>query len=61
MCEECKKIYFKDLFNNYCSNFKKNYLCNLLAPNENKKYFLATYVSQHCESFFNQTIPYKLL
>ena len=60
ICEECKKIYFKDLFNNYCSHCKENYLCNLLTPNENKEYFLATYASPHCESFINKTIPCKL-
>ena len=60
ICEECKKVYFKDLFNNYCSNCKENYLCNLLSPNENKECFLATYSSPHCESFINKIIPCKL-
>ena len=60
VCSECKKVYLKDLFNNYCSVCKETYLCSLLSPNENKECFLATYCNPHCESFINKTIPCKL-
>jgi hypothetical protein len=57
ICEECKKVYPKDLFNSYCSFCKENYLCNILAPNANKEYFMATYSNPHCDSFVNKSIP----
>ena len=60
VCSECKRVYSKDLFNNYCSHCKESYLCSLLGPNENKECFLATYTNPHCESFINKTIPCKL-
>ena len=60
ICEECKKVFLKDLFNNYCLYCKESYLCSILSPSENKDYFLATYASPHCESFINKTIPCKL-
>ena len=60
ICEECKKVFFKDLFNNHCCYCKENYICSILTPSENKDYFLATYSSPHCESFINKTIPCKL-
>ena len=60
ICEECKKVFFKDLFNNHCCYCKENYLCAILTPSENKDYFLATYTNPHCESFINKTIPCKL-
>ena len=60
ICEECKKVFFKDLFNNHCCYCKENYLCSILTPSENKDYFLATYSNPHCESFINKTIPCKL-
>jgi hypothetical protein len=56
ICEECKKVYPKDLFNSYCSFCKENYLCNILAPNANKEYFMATYSNPHCDSFVNKPI-----
>ena len=56
ICEECKKVYPKDLFNNYCSFCKENYLCNILAPNANKEYFMASYSTPHCDSFVNRAI-----
>ena len=60
ICEECKKVFSKDLFNNYCLYCKENYLCSVLSPSENKDYYLATYTSPHCESFINKMIPCKL-
>ena len=57
ICEECKKVYPKDLFNSYCSFCKENYLCNILAPNANKEYFIASYSNPHCDSFVNRAIP----
>ena len=57
ICEECKKVYPKDLFNSYCSFCKENYLCNILAPNTNKEYFMASYSNPHCDSFVNKAIP----
>ena len=57
MCEECKKVYPKDLFNSYCSFCKENYLCNILAPNANKEYFVASYSNPHCDTFVNKAIP----
>ena len=57
ICEECKKVYPKDLFNSYCSFCKENYLCNILAPNANKEYFMASYSNPHCDSFVNKAIP----
>ena len=60
ICEQCKKVFCKEFFNSYCSYCKENYLCNILAPNENKECFLATYSSPHCESLINKIIPCKL-
>ena len=60
VCSECKKVYLKDLFNNYCSSCKESYLCSLLGQNENKECFLVTYCNPHCETFINKTIPCKL-
>ena len=60
ICEECKKVYIKDLFNSYCTYCKENYLCSILSPSENKDYFYVTYTSPHCESFINKIIPCKL-
>ena len=56
ICEECKKVYPKDLFNSYCPFCKENYLCNILAPNANKEYFMASYSTPHCDSFVNKAI-----
>ena len=60
VCEECQKVFLKDLFTNYCSNCKEIYLCSILSPTENKDYILATYSNPHCETFINKTIPCKL-
>ena len=60
ICEECKKVFDKDLFNNYCLYCKESYLCSILNPNENTEYYLATYSSPHCETFINKTIPCKI-
>jgi len=57
MCEECKKVYPKDLFNSYCSFCKESYLCNILSPNANKEYFMVSYLTPHCDSFVNRAIP----
>ena len=29
ICEECKKVFTKDLFNNFCPSCKENYLCGI--------------------------------
>ena len=60
ICEECKKVFLKDLFNNYCTYCKENYLCSILGPTESKENYLVTYSSPHCESFINKIIPCKL-
>ena len=60
ICEECKKVYFKDLFNTYCSYCKEIYLSSYLEPHENKEYFMATYSSPHCDTIVNKMIPCKL-
>ena len=60
ICEECKKVFYKDFFINYCTYCKENYLCSILNENENKELFLATYSSPHCDSLINKTIPCKL-
>ncbi len=60
ICEECKKVFFKEIFNNYCSYCKENYLTSILSPNENKDCFIATYSEPHCYSFVNKAIPCKL-
>jgi len=60
ICEECKKVFTKDLFNNYCSFCKENYLCSILSGRENKDGFLISYLNPHCDTFINRTIPCKL-
>ena len=60
ICEECKKVFFKDLFINYCSNCKENYLSSYLEPNENKDLFLSTYSVPHCDYINNKIILCKL-
>ena len=59
ICEECKKVFTKDLFNNFCSFCKENYLCSLLPLKENKDGFLISYSNPHCDTFINRTIPCK--
>ena len=59
ICEECKKVFTKDLFNNYCSFCKENYLCSILSLKENKDGFLISYSNPHCDTFINRTIPCK--
>ena len=60
ICEECKKVFSKDLFNNFCSSCKENYLCSILPLKENKDCFLISYSNPHCDTFINRTIPCKL-
>ena len=60
ICEECKKVFYKDFFYNYCLFCKESYLCSVLSPTENTEYYLATYSSPHCETFVNKAIPCKL-
>ena len=60
ICEECKKVFTKDLFNNYCSYCKESYLCSIVSLKENKDSFLITYSNPHCDTFINRTIPCKL-
>ena len=56
ICEECKKVYHKDLFNNYCPHCKENYLCSTSVPNGNKECYIATYSNPHCDALVNKTI-----
>ena len=60
ICEECKKVFTKDLFNNFCPYCKENYLCGILSYKENKDSFLISYSNPHCDTFINRTIPCKL-
>ena len=60
ICEECKKVFGKDLFNNFCSFCKENYLCSILPLRENKDCYLISYSNPHCDTFINRTIPCKL-
>ena len=60
ICEECKKVFFKELFINYCSYCKENYLSSYLDPNENNDLFLSTYSVPHCDSIVNKIILCKL-
>ena len=60
ICEECKKVFLKDFFNNYCSFCKESYLCSILPAGDNKDNFLITYSHNHCDTFINRTIPCKL-
>ena len=60
ICEECKKVFLKDLFINYCSYCKEIYLCGILSPNDSKECFMATYTEPHCDTFINKVIPCKL-
>ena len=60
ICEECKKVYVKDLFNNFCSFCKESYLSSIISSKENKDNFLISYSNPHCDTFINRTIPCKL-
>ena len=60
ICEECKKVFTKDLFNNFCSYCKESYLCSIISLKENKDSFLISYSNPHCDTFINRTIPCKL-
>ena len=60
ICEECKKVFIKDLFNNFCSFCKENYLSSIISSKENKDSFLISYSTPHCDTFINRTIPCKL-
>ena len=60
ICEECKKVYVKDLINNFCSFCKENYLSSIISSKENKDNFLISYSNPHCDTFINRTIPCKL-
>ena len=60
ICEECKKVFFKDLFVNYCPKCKENFLSGYLDPNENKELFLSTYSAPHCDNIINKIILCKL-
>ena len=60
ICEECKKVFTKDLFNNFCPSCKENYLCSIISLKENKDSFLISYSNPHCDTFINRTIPCKL-
>ena len=60
ICEECKKVFPKELFQSYCSFCKENYISNTLGKNENKECFLAAYTTPHCDSFFSEAILCKL-
>ena len=59
ICEECKKVFTKDLFNNYCSFCKESYLCSIISLRESKDSFLISYSNPHCDTFINRTIPCK--
>ena len=60
ICEGCKKVFYKDKFNSYCSHCDENYLSSILLPNENKECCMATYSEYHCETLTNEIIPCKL-
>ena len=60
ICEECKKVFTKDLFNNYCAYCKESYLCSILSLRESKDSYLISYSSPHCDTFISRTIPCKL-
>ena len=59
-CEECKKIFLKDLFNNYCPSCKENYLCYILDKNDDEDNLLVSYSNPHCDSIINKAIQCKL-
>ena len=64
ICENCRKAYFIEIFNNYCESCNIKYYCTITntekkedsLENEDKSLFLATIFPPHCNILFNKII-----